>query len=107
MTTTKRIQTPSYIEFIAILSMMMSITALCIDAMLPALPQIGTDLGITNTNDRQLIISIIFLCQALVQLFFGPLSDKTSERGHDALGEQNAERQIRHIVHPIREFYGL
>jgi len=70
----------SFIEFVIILSMMMALTALSIDAMLPALPQIGSDLGIANPNDRQLIISLIFLGQAVGQLFFGPLSDKTGRK---------------------------
>jgi len=71
---------PAFVEFVIIISMMMSLTALSIDAMLPALPQIGDSLGIANPNDRQLIISIIFLGSALGQLFFGPLSDKTGRK---------------------------
>jgi len=71
---------PSFVEFIVILSLMMSITALSIDAMLPALPQIGRDLGVANPNDRQLIVSLIFFGQAFGQLFFGPLSDKTGRK---------------------------
>jgi DHA1 family bicyclomycin/chloramphenicol resistance-like MFS transporter len=67
-------------EFIIIISMMMALTALSIDAMLPALPKISADLGATNPNDRQLIISLIFLGQAVGQLFFGPLSDKTGRK---------------------------
>ena len=47
---------------------------------MPALPQIGSELGIQNTNDRQLIISMIFLGLAVGQLFFGPLSDKTGRK---------------------------
>ncbi len=60
--------------------MMMALTALSIDAMLPALPKISSELGATNPNDRQLIISLIFLGQAVGQLFFGPLSDKTGRK---------------------------
>ena len=67
-------------EFIIIISMMMALTALSIDAMLPALPKISSDLGATNPNDRQLIISLIFLGQAVGQLFFGPLSDKIGRK---------------------------
>ena len=66
-----------FAEFVIIISLMMSLTALSIDAMMPALPQIGSELGVRNTNDRQLIISMIFLGLAVGQLFFGPLSDKT------------------------------
>ena len=57
------------------MSLMMSLLALSIDAMLPALQQIGSDLGVQNPNSRQLVISIIFLGLAFGQLFFGPLSD--------------------------------
>ncbi len=71
---------PPFAEFVVIVSMMMSLTALSIDAMLPALPQIGRDLGVANPNDRQLVISIIFLGQAVGQLFFGPLSDKAGRK---------------------------
>ncbi len=71
---------PSYIEFVILMSLMMSLTALSIDAMLPALPQIGSDLNVQNPNYRQLVISIIFLGLALGQLFFGPLSDKTGRK---------------------------
>ena len=71
---------PSYVEFVILMSLMMSLTALSIDAMLPALPQIGSDLSVQNPNSRQLVISIIFLGLALGQLFFGPLSDKTGRK---------------------------
>lgn len=71
---------PSFLELIAVVTMMMSLTALSIDAMLPALPQIATELGVTDANQRQLIISTIFLGQAFGQLYFGPLSDKTGRK---------------------------
>jgi len=71
---------PSYIEFVILVSMMMSLMALSIDAMLPALPQIGSDLNVQNANDRQLVVSTIFLGVAVGQFFFGPLSDKTGRK---------------------------
>lgn len=65
----------SFQEFVVIVSLMMSLTALSIDAMLPALPAIGSELGVQNVNDRQLVVSTLFLGLALGQMFFGPLSD--------------------------------
>lgn len=58
----------------------MSLMALSIDAMLPALPQIGSDLNVQNANDRQMVVSTIFLGVAVGQFFFGPLSDKTGRK---------------------------
>lgn len=53
----------------------MSIVALSIDALLPALPQIGASLGVTNIADNQLLVTMIFLGLGFGQLIFGPLSD--------------------------------
>jgi DHA1 family bicyclomycin/chloramphenicol resistance-like MFS transporter len=80
MISTKRKADPPLAEFVIIISLMMSLTALSIDAMLPALPQIGSDLQVQNVNDRQLVVSAIFLGLAIGQLFFGPLSDKTGRK---------------------------
>jgi DHA1 family bicyclomycin/chloramphenicol resistance-like MFS transporter len=70
----------SYGEFVILVSLMMSLAALAIDAMLPSLPQIGSDLNVQNVNDRQLVVSVLFLGLAIGQLFFGPLSDKTGRK---------------------------
>lgn len=69
-----------FVEFVIIISLMMSLTALSIDAMLPALPDIDTDLALQDANDRQLVVSTMFLGLGLGQLFFGPLSDKTGRK---------------------------
>ena len=62
-------------EFVALMASLMSIVALSIDALLPALPQNGHDLGVINLNNNQLLITMIFLGIGLGQLLFGPLSD--------------------------------
>jgi DHA1 family bicyclomycin/chloramphenicol resistance-like MFS transporter len=71
---------PSLAEFIIIVSLITSLGALSIDAILPALPQIGSDLHVQNTNDRQLTISLFISGMALGQMFAGPLSDKTGRK---------------------------
>jgi DHA1 family bicyclomycin/chloramphenicol resistance-like MFS transporter len=70
----------SFTEFVILMSLLMSLAALSIDGMLPALPQIGTDLGVQNANEPQLVVSALFLGLAVGQLFFGPLSDKTGRK---------------------------
>lgn len=80
MAVVKRRNEPSYGEFVVLVSLMTSLAALAIDAMLPSLPQIGSDLGVRNVNDRQLVVSVLFLGMAVGQLFFGPLSDKTGRK---------------------------
>lgn len=79
-TTPKENRSPSFTEFVIIISLMMSIPALSIDAMLPALPDIGSDLHVLQTNDRQLVVAIMFLGLSIGQLIFGPLSDKTGRK---------------------------
>ena len=67
-------------EFVAIVASLMAVNALAIDAMLPALPQIGDALSITDDNQRQLIITAYLLGFGVAQLFYGPLSDRFGRR---------------------------
>ncbi len=54
---------------------LMSLNALAIDVMLPALPAMGNELGVATENDRQLVIVAFVLGMGSGQLIFGPLSD--------------------------------
>ena len=63
------------IEFVALMASLMSIVALAIDALLPALSIIGRELNTTVESDNQLMIIMIFLGLGVGQLIFGPLSD--------------------------------
>ncbi len=65
-----------YAEFIILISMLMAVTALSIDAMLPANPQITADFGVSKPEDLQLMVNVFFLGFALSQLFFGFLADR-------------------------------
>ncbi|MCG6888106.1 MAG: multidrug effflux MFS transporter [Gammaproteobacteria bacterium] len=71
---------PSSGEFIILMALIISLVALSIDAMLPALPLIAADLGVQRINDSQYVISVFFAGMALGQIFFGPLSDSVGRR---------------------------
>ena len=66
---------PRFGEFVTLTALIISLVALSIDIMLPALQQIGGDLGARRTNDAQLVVTALFVGLALGQVFFGPLSD--------------------------------
>ena len=70
----------SFLEFVSLIALLMALTALSIDVMLPALPQIGNALGVSDENDRQLVISVYFIGFAAGQFLFGPLSDHYGRR---------------------------
>ena len=63
-------------ELVAIIASVMALNALAIDIMLPALGQIGDDLGAARDNDRQLIVVVYVLGNGIAQLFFGPMVDR-------------------------------
>ncbi|MCC3862251.1 multidrug effflux MFS transporter [Pseudemcibacter aquimaris] len=62
-------------EFIALMAVIMSLVALAIDSMLPALSNIADDINIMDLNDSQWIISFVFFGMSAGLLFYGPLSD--------------------------------
>ncbi len=59
---------------------MSALDAFAIDAMLPALGDIGKELSLVNDNQRQLIITSLFLGFSLGVLFYGFLSDRYGRR---------------------------
>ncbi len=67
-------------EFVAMLALLISLVALSIDAMLPALGEIADDLGVVQENDRQLVVSALFLGLAVGQMIYGPLSDSIGRK---------------------------
>ncbi|ARV14181.1 multidrug effflux MFS transporter [Polaribacter sp. SA4-12] len=70
-----QIRKKSETEFIIVMASLMSLVALSIDALLPALKDIGLSVGITDPKDNQLLITMIFLGLGFGQLISGPLSD--------------------------------
>ncbi|GAA4271523.1 multidrug effflux MFS transporter [Aquimarina gracilis] len=67
-------------EFIALMASLMSIVALAIDALLPALDTIGVTIGTRQVADNQLLITMIFLGLGIGPLIFGPVSDSTGRK---------------------------
>lgn len=65
----------SFVEFVCLTASLMALTALAIDIMLPALPDIASSFGVQSENDRQLVVILYMAGFALGQIFFGPLSD--------------------------------
>ncbi|TYP99047.1 DHA1 family bicyclomycin/chloramphenicol resistance-like MFS transporter [Tenacibaculum adriaticum] len=76
----------SQLEFIALMASLMSLVALSIDALLPALKQIGISVGIHNPANNQLLITMIFLGLGFGQLIFGPISDSFGRKPMIYLG---------------------
>ena len=70
----------SVIEFTLMLALMVSMSAMSTDMMLPALGTIGESLGAPNENSPQLIISAILLGLTFGQIIYGPLSDNFGRR---------------------------
>ncbi|MCP4485891.1 MAG: multidrug effflux MFS transporter [Gammaproteobacteria bacterium] len=71
---------PGFVEFIILIAFIVSLVALSIDAMLPALPDIAAELQFSNPNDSHFIISMLFVGMSFGQIIFGPLSDFTGRK---------------------------
>lgn len=63
-------------ELIALLVAMISVVALAIDMMLPALDNIAADLGVRQENDQQYVIGTYLAGFGAAQLVYGPLADR-------------------------------
>lgn len=73
-------------EFVPLMAMIVSLGALSIDAMLPAIHLMASDLGARAANDAQGIISSMFLGFAVGQIAYGPLSDAVGRKPAIFLG---------------------
>lgn len=75
-----------FAEFVALMALLMALTALSIDIMLVALPEIVQTYAVTGANDRQLVITAYMLGFAIGQPFHGPLSDRFGRKPILAVG---------------------
>ncbi len=73
-------QTLPFAEFITLMALFVSLMAMSIDAILPALGVMQQDLNIASENSTQYIIGAIFLGFTLGQITCGPLSDSFGRR---------------------------
>ena len=85
MTSDNSVETPpegrlSRNEFVVLMALLISMVALSIDAMLPALAAIGSDLGVAEPNDSQLVVTFLFTGLLFGQLIYGPLSDSLGRK---------------------------
>ncbi len=70
----------SFNEFVAMLALCMSLVALSIDTILPAMQDIGREFSVPGENTQQFIITALFAGLSLGQLIVGPLSDRLGRK---------------------------
>ena len=68
------------------MALLMSMTAMSIDIMLPALPEIGASLGVGETTQLPLVVTVFMVGMAIGQLVWGPLADRFGRRRPLLLG---------------------
>jgi len=66
--------------FVALMALLMSLQALAIDAMLPALDEMAADLGTASPNDRQLVVGVFLMAAGAFSLIPGALADRFGRR---------------------------
>ncbi|MGX7925574.1 multidrug effflux MFS transporter [Tsuneonella sp. HG094] len=67
-------------EFVALMAAIMSLGALAIDGMLPALDEIAATFGVDDPNRRQLVVGVYLLASGVGCLVPGSLSDRFGRR---------------------------
>jgi DHA1 family bicyclomycin/chloramphenicol resistance-like MFS transporter len=77
---------PGAREMTAMLAALMALNSFAIDAMIPALPQIGQSLHVARENERQLVVIAYFVGFASTQLIWGPLADRFGRKPIMAAG---------------------
>jgi DHA1 family bicyclomycin/chloramphenicol resistance-like MFS transporter len=75
-----RCSTPSFPEFVLLIALVMSLGSLSIDNLLPAFGPIQDDLGISDPNDLQLLVTTYMVPFAIMQAVYGPVSDVIGRR---------------------------
>ena len=71
---------PVRVEFILLVALLNALTAMSIDTMLPAIGTIASDLGASDPNSRQFVVTAFFLGMTFGTLLFGPISDAVGRK---------------------------
>jgi DHA1 family bicyclomycin/chloramphenicol resistance-like MFS transporter len=69
-----------YVEFVAMMALLMALNAMAVDVILAALQQMGAALAVADENARQLPLTAYILLFGVSQLFYGPASDRFGRR---------------------------
>ena len=81
-----RFKNISAYEFIALMSFTMSLVAVSIDAVLPALPAIALELEFVTLQHSQMVVSLFVFGMMFGESLFGPLCDAYGRRPALILG---------------------
>ena len=68
------------VEFVAMMAILMALTALSVDIMLVVLPDIAADFGLEDRNLQQYMVTTYLAAFAAGHIYAGPLSDRLGRR---------------------------
>ena len=71
---------PGFAEFVGIVALMMAVTAMSIDNLLPAFPLIQQRFAVQDANSLQLLVYVYMIGFGLAQIVYGPVSDALGRR---------------------------
>ena|SRR5579859_445106 len=66
----------SFAEFVVMMAASMSLYAMAIDTMLPALPAMGRSFAVSDDNQLQFVITLFMAGGGFGQVLYGPLADR-------------------------------
>jgi MFS transporter, DHA1 family, multidrug resistance protein len=77
---TRGAPSPSFLEFVILIAFMMALGSMSIDNLLPAFDPIAKDFALPNANEVQLVLTVYMIGFAIMQIFYGPISDVVGRR---------------------------
>ena len=76
----------SKLEFVALVAMMMAIVAFSVDSLLPAMPLIAKDFGLSDAQLAPLVLMTFLMGLGVATFFAGPLTDAYGRRPIACIG---------------------